>query len=194
MTPNPILESAMKLRNDAWLKVTETSEFAAFRALNIAVMAMGGANGAPVVPHADLKPENIKCHHHTQTIKPEPILSGAVVHAPSITRGKRLPQAEAAIQALKTYDRPLSTAELLNAIPAFGGAVGGDNPEINLSSSLSRDPRLRSIRQGGKAMWWFQLVPTPAEKNTGAGFDLAVIPAPVSVPSNQETADADNNT
>ncbi len=53
-------------------------------------------------------------------------------------------QGEAAYIAIKSEGLPLSIAELLERLAVMGVKVGGANPRINLSSTLSRDDRFTS--------------------------------------------------
>lgn len=79
--------------------------------------------------------------------------------APQIT--KTPSQAEAVLQVLQETLEPQRTTALLDAIAAKGVSVSGKNPQINLSSALSRDKRLKSVTVDGERMWWFADRPLP---------------------------------
>lgn len=62
-------------------------------------------------------------------------------------------QADAAFAVLADSDTPLPIAEVVRRVRARGTMVGGNNPEMNLSSSLSRDGRFGSVRFEGRPCW-----------------------------------------
>lgn len=74
-------------------------------------------------------------------------------------------QTEAAYQALCQSSVPLGTHELLEEVRRLGASIGGKDPVINLSSSLSRDGRLQSIKWGDKRAWWFRDRDPPQSPN-----------------------------
>jgi hypothetical protein len=58
---------------------------------------------------------------------------------------------------------PAQTVTLVKALSAHGITVGGANPNINLSSVLSKDGRFRSVRYNGRTCWWVKGTPFPGE-------------------------------
>lgn len=64
-------------------------------------------------------------------------------------------QPEAAARILSDYG-PTTTADILEMIKEFGVTVSGNDPLINLSSSLSKSGHFRSIRINGAPHWWFK--------------------------------------
>jgi hypothetical protein len=75
-----------------------------------------------------------------------------------------LSQADAAHVLLnKVLHEPVPIARLVAALNAHGIRVGGANPNINLSSILSKDIRFRSVRYKEKACWWISSRPFPGE-------------------------------
>lgn len=58
---------------------------------------------------------------------------------------------------------PIPIARLVSALNAHGIRVGGANPNINLSSILSKDTRFRSVRYKDRACWWISSRPFPGE-------------------------------
>lgn len=78
-------------------------------------------------------------------------------------RPPRTTQSEAAYIAIRTEGKPLSIAELLQQLEAVGVKVGGTNPKVNLSSTLSRDERFVPVYWGGAPRWWLQEEYPPPE-------------------------------
>lgn len=75
-----------------------------------------------------------------------------------------LSQADAAQVLLnKVLEEPVTIARLVSALNAHGIRVGGANPNINLSSVLSKDARFRSVRYKDRASWWISSRPFPGE-------------------------------
>ncbi len=75
---------------------------------------------------------------------------------------KKLSQADAAEIALKKAQKPLTTAEVVAAIQEEGAHVGGADPLVNVSSTLSKDERFVSHRWGSASVWWLVGEPIPA--------------------------------
>ena len=86
-----------------------------------------------------------------KVVKPLPAAS-----APKHGVEERRPtsQAEAAWLALQNAGKPLTIAELIKELSEAGVTVGGANPKINLSSTLSRDERFVSMKWNNSACWW----------------------------------------
>ncbi|WP_156465768.1 hypothetical protein [Methylobacterium sp. Leaf106] len=84
-----------------------------------------------------------------------------------------LSQSEAAMRAIKQAGVPVYIGELLPKVIEQGVSVGGSNKEVNLSSALSRDKRLRSVRWNGKYYWWLkdQLYPGETVADQAAAHD-----------------------
>lgn len=73
-------------------------------------------------------------------------------------------QADAAFYLLpQVLQEPAVIANLVKALNAHGVAVGGTNPNINLSSTLSKDGRFRSVRYKDRYSWWIKGKPFPGE-------------------------------
>lgn len=58
---------------------------------------------------------------------------------------------------------PVVIQRLVSALNAHGIKVGGSNPNINLSSVLSKDGRFRSVRYKDRQSWWVKGTPFPGE-------------------------------
>lgn len=67
---------------------------------------------------------------------------------------KRLSQADAAYEVLTEVQHPLPTPDIIARIQEKGAHVGGADPNVNVSSSLSKDPRFQSVRIGSASFWW----------------------------------------
>ncbi|MCJ8507777.1 hypothetical protein MUU53_07605 [Rhizobium lemnae] len=68
---------------------------------------------------------------------------------------RSLTQPEAAAKLLEQHG-PLTTADILARIGSFGVTVSGNDPAVNLSSSLSKSGQFQSIRMNGASHWWFK--------------------------------------
>jgi hypothetical protein len=64
-------------------------------------------------------------------------------------------QADAAAAVLEDRGQPVPIANLVELVTQKGAPVGGKEPTINLSSTLSKDERFKSVRFNGRACWWF---------------------------------------
>jgi hypothetical protein len=76
-------------------------------------------------------------------------------------RRRRPSQADAAAMGLSEAGAPLGTRALIPFVEKHGQPVGGDDPVLNLSSIMSKDPRFESIEWRGTRAWWFKGRPTP---------------------------------
>ena len=65
-------------------------------------------------------------------------------------------QSDIAYQILDQAGRPLTIAELVDRFAQEGHPVGGNDPKMNLASTLSKDDRFESVKIGGLSRWWIQ--------------------------------------
>jgi hypothetical protein len=79
-----------------------------------------------------------------------------------------LSHTEGALKALSHFKRPMPIAELVHILGANGLTIGGKDPPINLSSSLSKDERFESIRYEGRPCWWLRGTPLPIKEAADA--------------------------
>jgi hypothetical protein len=89
---------------------------------------------------------------------------------PDAFRGQihvRPSHANAAIAVLTRTGHPMPLSALLPLAREEGAQVKGQDPEINFSSSLSRNERLRSVRYEGRSCWWLADRPFQGEKDFG---------------------------
>jgi hypothetical protein len=78
-----------------------------------------------------------------------------------------LTQADAAYQMLtQVLQEPAIVSRLVTALGSYAVTIGGTNPNINLSSVLSKDGRFRSVRYKDRASWWVHGTPFPGELET----------------------------
>jgi hypothetical protein len=75
--------------------------------------------------------------------------------------------ANAAIAVLTRSGHPMPLSALLPLAREEGAKINGQDPEINFSSSLSRNGRLRSVRYEGRSCWWLADRPFQGEKDFG---------------------------
>jgi hypothetical protein len=75
--------------------------------------------------------------------------------------------ADAAAAVLEDQGEPVPLVNLLELVRSKGAVVGGTDPSINLSSTLSKDDRFESIRFNGRRCWWLAGHRLP--KNESAG-------------------------
>jgi len=64
--------------------------------------------------------------------------------------------ANGAYKAFRDLKRPMTIAELVSTLAANGLVVGGSDPHVNLSSTLSKDDRFESVRWNGRRCWWLR--------------------------------------
>ncbi len=99
--------------------------------------------------------------------------SGSVRRNPSAPP-KTVILVEKVIEIIKQAGKPLTISELVQALTNRGLEIGGEKPHSNLAGYLSRDTRVKYLKEQG---WW---VPT---LGTYTGFGLPqepARPAPVS--------------
>lgn len=68
---------------------------------------------------------------------------------------RSLTQPEAAARLLEEFG-PLPTHTILSRIGSLGVTVSGNDPLVNLSSSISKSGQFKSIRINGTSHWWFK--------------------------------------
>jgi|SRR5947209_15547991 len=141
-----LLTKTMALRDEAWEAVRASEAFRAFQALDQAVITLGGLSRIADAGH--IAPAN----------------TNRVVHS-SVGHGgsRRIPQAVAALEALKKAGEPLPIGRLMEKAVEEGLEIGGASPINNFRSTLSKDPRFRSVARGNMYFWWFATSPLPSK-------------------------------
>jgi hypothetical protein len=134
------LKRAEALRAEAWDAVQSSPAYAAFKAMDDAVLAIGGRS--LMARDADrVNPE----------IREEMRRRAEFIAMPA----RRISQANAAAIVLRKTGKPLQAAELMDGARSVGAAIGGDKPLVSFTSSLSKDPRFYAFRKDGSYFWWF---------------------------------------
>ncbi|MCY1670662.1 hypothetical protein OVA07_06500 [Novosphingobium sp. SL115] len=155
---NDILQATQSLRDQAWATLKALPAFAQVRALDEAVVAMGGASIFSMALKAG------------ETVVSGPSIRATMLPIPMRAAhgsgAKRISHADAAYQAIMLAGRPMQSPELLDAARAQGANIGGAKPIINMTSSLSRSDEVYSLRIGGVPHWWIVGQPLPHEYAT----------------------------
>lgn len=147
-----IRSATIRLRDEAWDSVRGSPAFAAFKALDDAVAAMGGK--AMVSGEAQGEAGQRAFDDMAAVIRPR-----------SEPSHGRVSQADAAAALLEERGEPTPGVKLLNGLPAKGASVSGANPIVNFTSSMSKSGRFRSVRRDGRYFWWFKDRPLPTDWN-----------------------------
>ena len=93
--------------------------------------------------------------------------------------------------ALTKMGKPMTTRELIEALPDFGVSVGGKKPLTNLTSTLSkRSQEIQSIRWQEKRAWWFCDRALPADPTDDS---LPLADKETEDPSHQDESSASNS-
>lgn len=130
-----MLKAAAALRDKA---------YATFKAFDDAVVSLGGASRI------------------TPKIAANSPAGRAIVGAVG-ERLRRQTQAGAAEEVLSETGSPMTVHQLMEAVPSKGVTLGGADPQVNFTSSLSKSGKFRSVRQGGNYWWWFKDKPLPED-------------------------------
>src|SRR5687767_7346181 len=128
-----MLDKIEALRNEALEALRESEAFRAFKALDDAVAALGGVRRLALPAGVTVNGQPLK------TLQ-------AAVEVERQARRQRVSQAEGAEIVLKERRKPMTSAELLEAVADKGVTVGGEKPLMSFGSTLSRDPRFLSFR------------------------------------------------
>ena len=140
------LQQMRALRQAIEARLLETEDFRAYQALTRAISEMEAA-----------RPKQ------GDVFKQGAPVRNAFAGIVDQRTAERLSQADAAAAALKQAGQPLHIADLLPLVRQWGATVAGNEPSVNLSSSLSRDNRFRSLRLSGRHFWWLANEAIPPE-------------------------------
>lgn len=119
--------------------------FAPFKALDDAVVALGGKSR--------LGPRTVLATG----------LSVGTSSAKGVSEARRVTVAGAAELELHARGIPMTGADIMAALPARGVTVGGADPVVNFTSSMSKSGKFQSVRRNGKYYWWFKDEPLPED-------------------------------
>lgn len=179
-----IIEKAKAIRSEALAAWIASPDFAAFKASDDFVVALGGESVMPAGLQDSPKVNGLDSPQMRE-------IGAAAARRLEIHAAKqRITQADAAALALREAGKPLGVGEFMMAAIAKGAEMKGDRPLANFRSAVSKDERFESIMSGGKYFWWWKGQPTPPGWNETAGPDLLAGPAASSVHSSQEGGDA----
>lgn len=175
-----VLDATSALRDKAWAEVKASPSFVSFKALDIAVGAMGGSQ---ILAASDALPSTVQ--------KPD-VLPRKKLVARKRTRPSQGDTAEA---CLKRAGEPLPIRNLMEKVIGYGVQISGEDPLANFRSTLSRDNRFKSIMREGAYYWWLTSSPVPINWKEAEGLDFQVEPS-ASDSSSQNGGDghAANNT
>jgi hypothetical protein len=127
-----LLEAHNAMASVLDVKLGNMPEWKAFRAIDRALIALEVASDSP-------KP------------KPFPILP-----KPNQARtNETLGYVELTRRLLDSINRPVTTGEVVNHISQFRQFPDLEKAKVNITSSLSKDPRFRSIVWDLKKVWWW---------------------------------------
>ncbi|MBX9460025.1 MAG: winged helix-turn-helix domain-containing protein [Brevundimonas sp.] len=175
------IEAMRSLRREIESRLAANPDYRALIALDRAIREASGhrviggsryygGGGARPVEHR--LPNNLTMMSAEEHKMTERLIETDLAAASAQTHG-RVSQADAAFQVLKLVGRPMTTAELIEPVRQQGATLGGDDPAVNLSSSLSRDnERFISVRWNRRPRWWFKDAEIPAEDVDSVIADL----------------------
>jgi hypothetical protein len=160
------------LRKEAFVALQQCPEFRAYKALDDAVVAMGG--------------------DRQLTAPREVTFNSVIAEIVADARQRRMSQADGAEVVLREQGRPMPSVDLMPAVGSKGVTVStGPNALINFGSTMSRDKRFYSFRHEGVYYWWLRGVPLPSPfKNEAPDLPLQVGSDASSSNSSQEGGDA----
>ncbi|CAN0514793.1 unnamed protein product, partial [Phaeothamnion confervicola] len=131
----PVVRDLQRLRNEASARLKSNPDYLAIQEIDrsiAAVMKQLEASGTVTA-------------------------SVAAPSTPAATRqqlsGRRPSQGDASLTAIEAVGTPVAIEELVDRVESMGVKLTG-RKLVNLSSSLSRDPRFVSISWRGGRKWW----------------------------------------
>lgn len=151
-----LIARTIALRDEAWSAVSKSEAFAAFAALNNAVVSMGGANALAAPGEASARPEIVTFGKDSHTEA-----------ALRLNQRRRISQGDAAERVLREKGEPLPIGRLMEAVLATGQEIGG-NQIANFRSALSKDKRFYSITRNSMFFWWLDGESLPPNWNEPA--------------------------
>jgi hypothetical protein len=134
------------LRAEIAARLEKNEDYRALKALDTALAELGHASSVAVSGRMFIRARSFR----------EVARAGA--------REQQISQADAAEKVMDRAGEPVPIAELVQKVREEGAQVGGSDPHINLSSTLSKDDRFRSVRYGGRQAWWLRRRRYPGEQ------------------------------
>lgn len=145
--PATAVDRMIELRSEVEARLLENDDYRTLVALDRAIAEISGATISP--DPTVIKPQSGKRSKYADD--PPVEVNG-------------MSQADAThVLLTKVLYEPVPIARLVGALGAHGISVGGAQPNINLSSVLSKDGRFRSVRFKDRACWWVKGTPFPGE-------------------------------
>jgi hypothetical protein len=155
-----ILKQTAALREEALRALQSSPEFAAFRALDDAVFAMGGLRrvlGAVREAGEEAKPNLSHIPHKYHPGQPP----------------KRITQPDAAEECLRETGRPMTVGDLIKLVEGKGITFSGTDPVASFGSQLSRNgDRFESRRIDGQSYWWLRGMAWPSSGSEAPDLPL----------------------
>jgi hypothetical protein len=146
MAASTTLEKLTDLRQEVEARLQDNEDFRTYLALTRAIADISGGGF------------DARLHEPVQGQDQTSRKNGESIDVSSLS------QADAAqVLLTKVLREPVLIANLVTALTAHGVTVGGNNPNVNLSSTLSRDGRFRSVRYKDRMSWWVKGTPFPGE-------------------------------
>ncbi len=134
-----VVSSLRALRAGCLSRLEANEDWRALKVLENAIGELEGSVGMPPMPRS--------LHSSVQ-----PPQSGLLHNWAKFTEAKQPSQSDAAFHVI--YENgPTPINILVPLVRQRGAQVAGNDPQTNLSSSLSRDGRFKSVRINGVAHW-----------------------------------------
>jgi hypothetical protein len=181
-----IIEKAKAIRSEALAAWIASPDFAAFKASDDFVVALGGESVMPAGLQDSPKVNGLDSPRMRE-------IGAAAARRLEIhiaSKQQRITQADAAEAALRDKGEPLPVGRFMEAAEAKGASFAGKNPLANFRSAVSKDERFYSFARNNMYFWWFKGEPLPLGWNETADPDLLAESAASSVLSSQEGGDA----
>lgn len=175
-----LLAEVSALREKAWGEVTASPSFASFKALDTAVVSMGGKSILRDLGQSDGGPSKMPTYARGKL---------------TVRKRRRPSQGDVAYSCLQQHGAPLHIRTLMDKVIERGVKISGADPLPNFRSTLSRDNRFTSIMKDGGYYWWLTASPVPVSWKEAESRDLLNQPS-ASESSSQKGGDghAANNT
>lgn len=178
-----LLEKAKAIRAEAWKELMSSPQFAAFKASDDFVLALGGGTAMP----SAFGTAPSKANGAASPTILEVLLQRKKEEQAAI---KRITQADAAEAALREKGEPLPVGRFMEAAEAKGARFSGKDALANFRSAISKDTRFYSFSRNNMYFWWFTGEALPPGWNETADPDLLAGSAASSAHSSQKGGEA----
>ena len=157
-----VLEGLRVLRNEAEARLRQNEDYRALVALEEAIRKLELPGTAATFSTPGLIIPVVAPTQVGRIVAP-PTIQGSRISVTAAAMSAGVSQGDAAHLVLSERGEPVPVVELLDHVRAEGAVVEGKRPHINLSSTLSRDKRFRTVRYEGRPAWWLADRPFPGE-------------------------------